>query len=139
MASSTSAALVDLATRNAGAAGVGANARFVKADLFKSDLSQATVITMFLLPEINLKLRPTLLGLRPGTRIVSNTFTMDDWDPDETTTVRAGCLNWCTALLWVVPAKVAGVWGLPDGVLTLTQEFQRIRGTLTIGRGDRSD
>src|SRR5262249_52116377 len=98
--------LVELATRNAAAAGRRRNASVVKADLFESDFSRATVLTMFLLPEINLKLRPKLLALAPGTRIVSNTFTMDDWDPDETTTVREGCLNWCTALLWIVPAKV---------------------------------
>jgi precorrin-6B methylase 2 len=125
------ASLVELATRNAAVEGVSASASFVKADLFETDLSRATVITMFLLPEINLKLRPRLLDLAPGTRIVSNTFTMDDWDADATTTVRTGCLSWCTALLWVVPAKVAGVWRLPQGTLTITQEFQRIRGTFS--------
>jgi SAM-dependent methyltransferase len=123
--------LVEWATRRAAAEGVGARARFVKADLFESDLSQATVITMYLLPEINLKLRPRLLELAPGTRIVSNTFTMEEWDPDQTTTVHGNCFEWCTALLWVVPAKVAGVWRLPQGTLTIKQEFQRIRGTFS--------
>jgi SAM-dependent methyltransferase len=123
--------LVEWATRKAAAEGVGARARFVKADLFESDLSQATVITMYLLPEINLKLRPRLLELAPGTRIVSNTFTMEEWDPDQTTTVHGNCFEWCTALLWVVPAKVAGVWRLPQGTLTIKQEFQRIRGTFS--------
>jgi hypothetical protein len=123
-------ALVELATRNAAAVGLGGKASFVKADLFESDFSRATVLTMFLLPEINLKLRPKLLALAPGTRVVSNTFTMDDWDPDETTTVRNGCLNWCTALLWIVPAKVAGVWRLAQGSMTLTQEFQRVKGSV---------
>jgi SAM-dependent methyltransferase len=123
--------LVEWATRKAAAEGVGARASFVKADLFESDLSQATVITMYLLPEINLKLRPRLLELAPGTRIVSNTFTMEEWDPDQTTTVHGNCFEWCTALLWVVPAKVAGVWRLPQGTLTITQEFQRIRGTFS--------
>jgi len=124
------ATLVELATRNAAAAGLGGSASFVKADLYESDFSRATVLTMFLLPEINLKLRPKLLELAPGTRIVSNTFTMEEWDPDETTTVHGNCFEWCTALLWIVPAKVAGVWRFPQGSMTLTQEFQRIRGSL---------
>jgi precorrin-6B methylase 2 len=127
------ASLVELATRNAAAEGVTASARFVKADLFESDLSQATVITMYLLPEINLKLRPKLLALAPGTRIVSNTFTMDDWDADETTTVRTGCFDWCTALLWVVPANVEGVWRTSQGTLKIAQTFQTFTGTLTSG------
>ena len=81
-------------------------ATFVKADLFETDFSKAQVITMFLLPSINLKLRPKILDLKPGTRIVSNTFTMEDWEADETATVTDGCTSWCTALLWIVPAKV---------------------------------
>ncbi|MGA2264137.1 MAG: SAM-dependent methyltransferase, partial [Acidobacteriota bacterium] len=94
--------------------------------------SQATVITMFLLPEINLKLRPKILDMKPGTRVVSNSFTMEDWAADETATVEEGCISWCTALLWIVPAKVAGKWRLDSGVLTLTQEFQMLSGTLTV-------
>ena len=87
------------------------SATFVKADLFETDLSKAQVITMFLLPSINIKLRPKILNLEPGTRIVSNTFTMEDWQADETATVTDGCSSsWCTALLWIVPAKVAGTW-----------------------------
>ena len=108
-------------------------ATFAKADLFESDFSKATVITMFLLPDINLKLRPKILGLKPGTRIVSNTFTMGDWNPDETATVEpsAGCdTSWCTALLWIVPARVAGTWKVPQGELTLKQQFQTLSGTL---------
>ena len=65
---------------------------------------------MFLLPSINMKLRPTILNLKPGTRVVSNTFTMEDWEADETATVAEGCTSWCTALLWIVPAKVEGTW-----------------------------
>ena len=76
--------MVELSNRNAAAAGVGDKVKFMKADLFETDLSQATVITMFLLPTINMKLRPTILNLKPGTRIVSNTFTMEDWQADET-------------------------------------------------------
>jgi hypothetical protein len=127
------ASLVELAARNAAAEGVSASARFVQADLFEVDFSRATVITMFLLPEINLKLRPKLLDLAPGTRIVSNTFTMDDWGADETTTVRTGCLSWCTALLWIVPAKVGGVWRTSHGTLTIAQTFQTFKGTWTSG------
>jgi precorrin-6B methylase 2 len=123
--------MVELSTRNAAAAGVSDKAKFVKADLFETDLSQATVITMFLLPTINMKLRPAILNLKPGTRIVSNTFTMEDWQADETATITdAGCSSWCTALLWIVPAKVEGSWHLPQGDLKLTQQFQMISGTL---------
>jgi precorrin-6B methylase 2 len=122
--------MVELSKRNAAEAGVSDRATFVKADLFESDFSQATVITMFLLPEINLKLRPALLNLRPGTRIVSNSFTMEDWEADETAQVTEDCSSWCTALLWIVPAKVEGTWQLGQGQLTLTQSFQVLSGTL---------
>jgi len=91
------------------------------------------VITMFLLPEINLRLRPKILDLKPGTRIVSNSFTMEEWKADETATVSNGCSSYCTALLWIVPAKVGGVWKLPQGELTLKQTFQLISGTLKSG------
>ena len=121
--------MVELSTKNAAAAGVTALATFEKADLFETDLSKATVITMFLLPAINMKLRPTLLDLRPGTRIVSNTFTMEDWAPDEKKTIPS-CERWCTALLWIVPAKVAGTWRLGRDTLTLAQQFQAVSGTL---------
>src|SRR3970282_913174 len=104
---------------------------FMKADLFESDFSKATVITMFLLPDINLKLRPKILGLKPGTRIVSNTFTMGEWQADETATVQSGCDgSWCTALLWIVPAEVGGTYKVPQGELTLKQQFQMLSGTL---------
>jgi hypothetical protein len=122
--------MVELSKKNAQQAGVGAKATFAKADLFESDFSQATVITMFLLPSINLKLRPKLLEMKPGTRVVSNTFTMEDWEPDETATIGGDCSSWCTALLWIVPAKVDGSWRLPQGDLTLTQQFQMVSGTL---------
>jgi hypothetical protein len=123
--------MVELSKRNAAAAGVSGKATFVKADLFESDLSQATVITMFLLPSINMQLRPKLLDLKPGTRIVSNTFTMEDWEADEKATITEGCTSsWCTALFWVVPAKVQGTWQLPQGNLVLNQQFQMVSGTL---------
>ena len=123
--------MVELSKKNAVAAGVTDRATFVKADLFETDLSKANVITMFLLPSINMKLRPKILDLRPGTRIASNTFTMEDWQPDDTATLTDGCSSsWCTALFWVVPAKVAGTWNTPSGALTLTQNFQVLSGTL---------
>ena len=125
--------MVELSRRNAEKEGVTSRATFAKADLFESDFSKATVITMFLLPDINLKLRPKLLGLKPGTRIVSNTFTMGEWNADETQTVEpnAGCdTSWCTALLWIVPARVGGTWKVPQGELTLKQQFQMLSGTL---------
>jgi methyltransferase family protein len=122
--------MVELSKKNAEQAGVTAKATFMKADLFETDFSKATVITMFLLPEINMKLRPKILNLKPGTRIVSNSFTMEDWDADQTETVSGDCTSWCTALLWIVPAKVAGTWTTPQGDLTLKQEFQKLSGTL---------
>jgi SAM-dependent methyltransferase len=121
--------MVELSKQNAAKEGVSDKASFVKADLFESDFSQAQVITMFLLSSINLKLRPKILDLKPGTRIVSNTFDMSDWKPDENATIP-GCNSWCTAHLWIVPAKVAGTWTLPQGELTLKQTFQNISGTL---------
>ncbi|MGB7946993.1 MAG: class I SAM-dependent methyltransferase, partial [Candidatus Binatia bacterium] len=92
--------MVELSTRNAAKEGVSDKATFVKADLFDSDLSQATVITMFLLPDINIKLRPKILDLKPGTRIVSNTFTMGEWAADETATANGDCVSYCNALFW---------------------------------------
>jgi precorrin-6B methylase 2 len=122
--------MVELSKRNAAKAGVTDKATFVKADIFESDYSKATVITMFLLPTLNLKLRPTLLDLKPGTRIVSNSFTMEDWEADETATVTEDCTSWCTALFWVIPAKVEGTWQLGQEALTLKQVFQKFTGTL---------
>jgi hypothetical protein len=121
--------MVDLASRNATAAGVPERATFAKADLFESDFSKAQVVTMFLLPTINMKLRPSILNMRPGTRIVSNSFTMEDWQPDQTETID-NCTSWCTAHLWIVPAKVEGTWQMPQGSLTLSQKFQMVTGTL---------
>ena len=121
--------MVELSKRNAAKEGVNDKATFAKADLFQSDFSQATVITMFLLPSINIKLRPKILDLKPGTRIVSNSFDMEDWKPDEDATV-SGCDHWCTAHLWIVPAKVGGTWKLSQGDLTLKQTFQMVSGSI---------
>jgi precorrin-6B methylase 2 len=122
--------MVELSKRNAAKEGVAERATFVKADLFETDFSKAQVITMFLLPSINLRLRPTILNMRPGTRIVSNSFTMDDWTADATTTVEGDCTTWCTAYLWIVPAKAEGSWQLGSNTLTLTQKYQNLTGTL---------
>jgi len=125
--------MVEYARRSAQHAGVADRASFVKADLFETDLSKATVITMFLLPDINLKLRPKILELKPGTRIVSNTFSMGDWKEDDRVDLSkdAGCnVSWCTALFWVVPAKVAGTYKVQGGEVTLKQEFQMLSGTV---------
>ncbi len=122
--------MVALARQAASKAGVSGRATFEVADIFASDFSRAQIITMFLLPDLNLKLRLTLLKLKPGTRIVSNSFNMGDWEPDEQATVTQACENWCTALLWIVPADVTGRWDTPQGPLTLTQQYQKIEGTL---------
>jgi precorrin-6B methylase 2 len=121
--------MVALSRKNATAAGVSDKATFEQADLFATDFSKADVVTMFLLPSINMRLRPTILNMKPGTRIVSNTFTMEDWEPDVQETVN-NCTSWCTALFWIVPAKVEGRWEMPGGPLTLSQKFQNVTGTL---------
>ena len=128
--------MVELSKRNAEKAGVADRAQFMKADLFETDFSKATVITMFLLPDINLKLRPKILKLKPGTRVVSNSFTMGDWRADETSEVSTskGCENsWCTALLWIVPAQVGGTYKVPEGEVTLKQTYQMLSGTMRAG------
>ena len=127
--------MVELSKRNAAKEGVTEKATFMKADLFESDFSQATVITMFLLPDINLRLRPKILDLKPGTRIVSNSFTMGDWSADETASAGESCTSHCTAYFWLVPAKVGGIWKLPHGELALEQTFQMLSGTLKSEKG----
>ena len=123
--------MVALSQQNASAAGVATDrATFVQADLFETDFSKANVVTLFLLPSINMKLRPKILEMKPGTRIVANTFTMEDWQADQTETVTGDCVSWCTALLWIVPAKVDGTWQLGTETLTLKQNFQMLEGTL---------
>jgi len=122
--------MVELSRENAKRAGVADRATFVAADLFTTDLSQADVITMFLLSTINEKLRPKILDLRPGTRIVSNTFRMGDWEPDASETLTQNCQTYCTALLWIVPAKVQGKWDLDGQTLQLEQRYQMLSGKL---------
>ncbi len=124
--------LVELSKRNAAKEGLTDKAQFIEADLFESDFSKATVITMFLTPEINLKLRPQILNFTPGTRIVSNTFTMGEWMPDQTFVVEGNedCGKYNTALYWIVPAKAQGTWKLPQAELQIVQSFQRIAGRI---------
>jgi SAM-dependent methyltransferase len=122
--------MVELARKNADVAGVTRLATFEQGDLFEADLSKATVVTMFLMDWINLRLRPPLLQLKPGTRVVSNTFSMAEWTPDARVQVTNQCVNYCTALLWIVPGKASGTWQLSPGRLTLTQTFQKVSGTL---------
>jgi SAM-dependent methyltransferase len=127
------AAMVALSQRNAAREGFSGRATFARADLFKSDLSKATVITMFLLPQINLDLRPKLLNLKPGTRIVSNTWDMEQWEADETVEAGPDNATWRRAYLWIVPAKVDGTWRLQRAELVLKQQFQVVSGTFTSG------
>jgi SAM-dependent methyltransferase len=125
--------MVALSKENARKEGVSEKTEFIQADLFETDLSKATVITMFLLPEINLKLRPRLLDLKPGTRIVSNTFNMAEWKSDFEVTTEENWNSWNTAHLWIVPAQVGGTWKFGNGELDLKQEFQFVSGILNSG------
>ena len=129
--------MVELARRAAQKEGVADKAIFKHGDIFteasKKDYMQATVITLFLLPDLNVKLRPTLLDMKPGTRIVSNSFTMGDWKEDEKISAGGDCTSWCTAYLWIVPAKMTGTWKTSRGDLTLKQEYQMLSGNLARG------
>jgi hypothetical protein len=124
--------LVTLSTRKAAEAGVADKARFVRGDIFESDFSNATVVTLFLLPSLNLRLRPILLNMKPGTRVVSNTFDMGDWEADNQIDAGQGCTDYCRAFLWIVPAKVDGRWTFPNGQMRLAQTYQKLAGTLTL-------
>ncbi len=122
--------MVELSKRNAEKAGVSDKAAFVQGDMYAAEFPQATVLALFLLPENLLKLRQKFADLKPGTRIVANTFGIEGWTPEESLTISGDCTSWCTVLLYFVPAKVAGAWQTPAGALTLTQDFQTIGGTL---------
>lgn len=120
------------AQRNANRAGVGDRVKIINGDIFKEDFSKATVVTMYLLPDLNLRLRPIILAMKPGTRVVSHAFTMGDWEADKE--IDAGQRGY----YWVVPANVGGEWQLDGvdvngkGTLSLSQRYQRIGGNLTI-------
>ncbi len=121
--------LVELSRRAAVSAGVADKATFVQGDMFEADISRADALVLFLIPDNLTRLAPKFFGLRPGTRIVSNTYEIGGgWEPDESGTLDL-CASWCGAHLYIVPAKVAGTWRLPQGELTLEQEFQYISGT----------
>ncbi|MFT4100079.1 MAG: class I SAM-dependent methyltransferase [Burkholderiaceae bacterium] len=124
--------MVALARRNARDAGVQKLATFERGDIFETDFSRATVVTLFLLPNLNLKLRPTLLRMAPGTRIVSNSFAMGDWEPDASIDAGGDCTNFCRAFEWIVPASVDGAWRSAEGRLTFKQSFQQVSGAMTV-------
>ena len=122
--------MVELSKRNAAKEGVSERASFMKADIFETDFSDATVVTMYLLPQLNLKLRPKIAGMKPGTRVVSHAFSMDDWQPDQIEAAEGR-----TAYLWIVPARVEGTWrweiaggGPRNYELALRQHFQMAEG-----------
>jgi precorrin-6B methylase 2 len=130
--------MVALARRNAAAAGVAERAQFVQGDMFEADFSQATVLALFLLPTNLRRLAPKFLELAPGTRIVVNTYRIEGWDEETFSELGDACASWCTALLYLVPAKVAGIWHLPAGELELAQNVQRISGTLASPDGRKA-
>ena len=126
--------MAELARRNVKRAGVDGKVRIITGDIFKEDFSKATVVTMYLLPDLNLKLRPIILKMKPGTRVTSHQFHMGDWEADEKLNIE-----FRDAYVWYVPADVAGEWALKEesggfeGVVTLAQRYQRVGGTITTG------
>jgi hypothetical protein len=125
--------MVALSQRLAREAGVADKASFIQGDMYEADISGSTVLALFLLPDNLTKLRDKFLQLKPGTRIVMNTFAIPEWDADVTETISGDCASWCTSLLYYVPARVEGTWKLPQGELTLTQKFQKVSGVLRSG------
>jgi SAM-dependent methyltransferase len=130
--------MVELSKALAAKAGVADKAEFVRGDMFEADISQATVMALFLLPDNLSRLIPKFIDLRPGTRMVLNGFAVPGWDADVTERAEGDCGSWCTAYLYFVPAKVAGTWQLPQGQLVLEQTFQKVTGKLSQG-GKRMD
>ena len=122
--------LVELSRRLAREAGVADKATFVQGDMYEADISQATVLALFLKPENLDRMQDKFLALKPGTRIVLNTFPITDWDPDAAATIGPPCTAWCTAMLVIVPARVAGVWQVGDRQMNLKQYYQVVRGTI---------
>lgn len=123
-----------LGQRNVERAGLTSKVKIIQGDIFKEDFSKATVVTLYLLPELNYQLRPTLLKMKPGTRVVSHAFDMGDWQPD------GEIDNPAKGYLWIVPADVSGEWLLnaldsnQNAVLKLSQKFQHVGGSITIGK-----
>jgi SAM-dependent methyltransferase len=124
--------MVELSRGNAQKEGVAERATFIQGDIFESDFSKATVLTMYLLPDLNMRLRPKILEMKPGTRVVTHAFTMEDWQPDQNATAEGR-----SAYLWIVPAKVEGTWTWQGSAgaaeLTLRQTFQKIEGSMKSG------
>ncbi len=125
--------MVALSNRLAKEAGVAGKATFIEGDMFTADISKASVMALFLLPDNLTKLRDKFYNLRPGSRLVLNTFAIPEWEADVSETIQGDCMSWCTSLLYIVPAKVAGTWKTPQGDLTLTQAYQNVTGTLNGG------
>ena len=127
--------LVALSKLNAKKEGVGDRATFSVGDFFEADFSEATVITLFLRKDLNIELRPKILAMKPGTRVVSNIFDMGNWEADEVVEVEDDDYYFRnhTARLWIVPANIEGLWKLPQGELTISQTFQMIGGTIKAG------
>ena len=126
--------MAELARRNAKRAGVDNMVNIITGDIFKEDFSRATVVTMYLLPDLNLKLRPTILKMKPGTRVTSHQFHMGDWDPDEKYSIE-----FRDAYVWYVPASVEGTWAIKEDssnaetVVSLVQRYQKVGGTVSSG------
>jgi SAM-dependent methyltransferase len=123
--------MVALSRRKAAAEGVSANAQFVQGDMYEADISGATVLALFLIPENLRKLTPKFMQLPGGTRIVSNAFEIPGWQAAQTGTAGGDCTVWCTVYLYIVPANVQGRWRLPAGELSFEQDFEGFTGKLT--------
>jgi SAM-dependent methyltransferase len=129
--------MVALADRLAREAGVGDKASFMQGDMYEADISKASVMAIFLLPTNMEKLLPSFKSLAPGSRIVSNTFSFNEWDADARRRVEDGsCSSWCEALLWIVPAQASGAWMMDGSTLRLTQTHQVLYGSLSTSSGD---
>ena len=125
--------MVEHARTNARAAGVEGKATFVQGDMYEADISKATVMALFLLPHNLDRLKDKFLALKPGSRIVLNTYAITGWEPDEQYHVEGDCKSWCEVLLHYVPAQVAGAWRIGDAELVLTQQFQTVAGEYSVG------
>jgi precorrin-6B methylase 2 len=123
--------LVDYSRQSAEKEGVGDKAKFVQGDMYEADISQATVLALFLLPSNLERLTPKFLALTPGTRIVANTFGLSGWTVEATTNLADGCVSWCEAMLYIVPARVQGTWSLGGDTLEVQQDVQKLSGTIT--------
>ena len=127
--------MVAISRRNAAAAGVASRATFIQGDMFEADLSKATVLALFLLTQNLDRLEPKFRELPAGTKIINNGYRISGWEEETMITAPGQCGSWCTAYLYLVPAKVAGDWQLPAGVLRLTQSVQTLGGVLRTADG----